>query len=77
MRAVASGDALYGGNLARRIVAFYAGNEVETRTERGFPDLTPREREVLELLTVGCRKHRSPDGWACRRRRYETTCPRC
>ncbi len=57
VRAVASGDAVYGGSVARRIVAFYAGHDDQTPSERAFPDLTPREREVLELLATGCRNH--------------------
>ncbi len=57
VRSVASGDAVYGGAVARRIVAFYSGGQVESSTARAFPDLTPREREVLELLAAGCRNH--------------------
>ena len=54
---VASGEAVYGGPVARRIVAFYSGRQVESPVARAFPDLTPREREVLELLAAGCRNH--------------------
>ena len=54
---VASGEAVYGGAVARRIVAFYSGRQVESPVARAFPDLTPREREVLELLAAGCRNH--------------------
>lgn len=54
---VAAGEAVYGGPVARRIVAFYSGSQVESPTARAFPDLTPREREVLELLAAGCRNH--------------------
>ncbi|TCC56418.1 response regulator transcription factor [Kribbella pittospori] len=54
---VAAGEAVYGGAVARRIVAFYSGREVESPVARAFPDLTPREREVLELLATGCRNH--------------------
>ena len=57
VRSVASGEAVYGGAVARRIVAFYSGRQVESPTARAFPDLTPREREVLELLAAGCRNH--------------------
>jgi DNA-binding NarL/FixJ family response regulator len=57
VRAVASGDAVYGGSVARRIVAFYSGRQLDSHSERAFPELTPREREVLELLAVGCRNH--------------------
>lgn len=57
VRSVASGDAVYGGPVARKIVAFYSGQQLESPTERAFPELTPREREVLELLAAGCRNH--------------------
>jgi DNA-binding NarL/FixJ family response regulator len=57
VHAVASGDAVYGGPVARRIVAFFAGERGESPSARAFPDLTPREREVLELLAAGCRNH--------------------
>jgi len=57
VRSVASGDAVYGGPVARKIVAFYSGHQMESPTERAFPELTPREREVLELLATGCRNH--------------------
>lgn len=55
--AVAHGDAVYGGSVARRIVAFYSGGADQSPTERAFPELTPREREVLELVATGCRNH--------------------
>ena len=57
VRSVASGDAVYGGPVARKIVAFYSGQQLESPTERAFPELTPREGEVLELLAAGCRNH--------------------
>lgn len=57
VRSVAAGDAVYGGAVARRIVAFYSGRQIESPTARAFPDLTPREQEVLELLATGCRNH--------------------
>ena len=57
VRAVASGGAVYGGSVARRIVAFYSGDDRDSATARAFPALTPREREVLELIAVGCRNH--------------------
>jgi DNA-binding NarL/FixJ family response regulator len=57
VRAVAAGDAVYGRAVARRIVAFYSGGQLESPAARAFPELTPREREVLELLAAGCRNH--------------------
>lgn len=55
--AVASGDAVYGGAVAQRIVASFAGGTQESATARAFPDLTPRERDVLEHLAAGARNH--------------------
>ena len=55
--AVASGDAVYGGAVARRIVAFFAGEGQESPTARAFPTLTPRERDVLDQLAAGTRNH--------------------
>ncbi|WP_353953432.1 response regulator transcription factor [Knoellia sp. S7-12] len=57
VRTVALGGAVYGGSVARRIVTFYAGEGEVSPTARAFPLLTPREREVLELVAVGCRNH--------------------
>ncbi len=54
---VAAGDAVYGGSVARRIVDFYSGHTGTSPDVRAFPELTPREREVLELLAAGCRNH--------------------
>jgi DNA-binding NarL/FixJ family response regulator len=54
--AVASGDAVYGGGVAQRIVALFADEE-STPAARAFPDLTPRERQILDLLAIGCRNH--------------------
>jgi DNA-binding NarL/FixJ family response regulator len=52
--AVAAGDAVYGAAVARRIVAFYT--DAQTRfVASAFPDLTPRERDVLDLLAGGAR----------------------
>ncbi|KRE42167.1 response regulator transcription factor [Knoellia sp. Soil729] len=57
VRTVAAGGAVYGGSVARRIVSFYSGGAEQSPTERAFPQLTPRERDVLELVALGCRNH--------------------
>jgi len=57
VQSVASGDAVYGRPVARRIVAFFAEKQADSPSTRAFPDLTPRERDVLELLATGCRNH--------------------
>jgi DNA-binding NarL/FixJ family response regulator len=48
--AVAGGDAVYGGAVARRVVDALTGAASRTPV---FPELTGREREVLELLAAG------------------------
>jgi DNA-binding NarL/FixJ family response regulator len=48
--AVAGGDAVYGGAVARRVVDAVTGT---ASRPPAFPELTGREREVLELLAAG------------------------
>jgi DNA-binding NarL/FixJ family response regulator len=55
--AVAAGDAVYGSAVAQRIVALFEEKTTGSPTMRAFQDLTPRERDVLELLAIGCRNH--------------------
>jgi DNA-binding NarL/FixJ family response regulator len=50
--AVASGQAVYGAPAARRIAELFG---VARPVAPAFPDLTPREREVLGLLADGAR----------------------
>ena len=52
--AVASGQAVYGAPVARRIAALF-GPGGAARPASPFPDLTPRERQVLGLLADGAR----------------------
>jgi DNA-binding NarL/FixJ family response regulator len=48
---VASGGAVFGASLARRVAEFFAaGPPIPTTV---FPQLTTREREILELLAAG------------------------
>jgi DNA-binding NarL/FixJ family response regulator len=57
IEAVAVGDAVYGAPVAHRIVALLTGAPERER----FPDLTEREREVLDLLAAGLRNHAIAD----------------
>jgi len=54
--AVASGDAVYSGAVARRIVGFFTSAH-QTYTARVFPELSAREREILELVATGLGNH--------------------
>ncbi len=52
IRAVASGEALFGQAIARRVMHFFAApREAAART--AFPELTEREREILLLVAEG------------------------
>jgi DNA-binding NarL/FixJ family response regulator len=51
LTAVAAGEAVYGAQVARRLRAFFsAGAGVVAKP---FPELTDREREVLDLMAAG------------------------
>ncbi len=51
LEAVAAGQAVYGAEVARRLRAFFtAGSGVVARP---FPELSDREREVLDLIAAG------------------------
>jgi DNA-binding NarL/FixJ family response regulator len=54
--AVAAGEAVYGAAVARRIVAFFTGAQ-QRYAAQVFPELTAREREVLELVAAGLGNH--------------------
>jgi len=51
IRSVGAGEAIFGPTVARRIIDFFAStNPVATDP---FPELTAREREVLDLIAAG------------------------
>lgn len=56
VQAVAAGQAVYGPSVAARIVGFYTGVQ-ERYSAQVFPQLTTREREVLDLVAAGCGNH--------------------
>jgi DNA-binding NarL/FixJ family response regulator len=51
IRAVAAGDAIFGPGIARRVLRHLGGGRAAV--SQPFPELTAREREVLELLAAG------------------------
>ena len=56
VEAVAAGQAVYDAAVAQRIVGFYTGVQ-ERYSAEVFPQLTVREREVLDLLATGSGNH--------------------
>jgi DNA-binding NarL/FixJ family response regulator len=52
IRAVANGGVIFSPGVAEQMMAYFARG-METTPEAPFPDLTPRECEVLELLAQG------------------------
>jgi DNA-binding NarL/FixJ family response regulator len=52
IRAVASGEAVFGSGVAERIIGFFSGPRPAT-PRRAFPELTEREEEVLSLVAQG------------------------
>lgn len=53
VRAVASGEALFGPAIARRLTTFFQYAEGKGLSVSPFPELTDREREVLDLIAEG------------------------
>jgi DNA-binding NarL/FixJ family response regulator len=51
IRAVARGEAIFGPEIARRVIAHFAGMTGTAAVP--FPTLTAREREILELIASG------------------------
>lgn len=52
IRAVASGEAIFSPKAAERLITFFGKGKVST-SPTAFPELTPRESEVLELIAQG------------------------
>lgn len=52
IRAVANGEVIFGPALAERMLHFFS-DEDQQKNRDPFPELTPREREILELVAQG------------------------
>jgi DNA-binding NarL/FixJ family response regulator len=52
IRAVASGEAVFGPGVAERIMGFFSAPR-QSVPQRAFPELTEREAEVLSLVAKG------------------------
>jgi DNA-binding NarL/FixJ family response regulator len=53
IRAVANNEAIFSASAAERMLSHFAAEPETTKAEYPFPDLTPREREVLGLVAQG------------------------
>ena len=51
IHSVRNGEALFGPGIARRLIKFFA--QLSPQVQHPFPELTEREREVLDLLARG------------------------
>jgi DNA-binding NarL/FixJ family response regulator len=51
IRAVAQGEAIFGPAIARRMVHFFSKPHLDAGA--AFPELTEREREILDLIARG------------------------
>lgn len=57
VRAVARGDALFGPAIARKLSAFFQNTDGGQPHVQPFPELTDREREVLDRIAAGRNNH--------------------
>ena len=55
VRAVVAGQAVFGPGIASRMLSFFAHAPVCDTSTYPFPQLAPREREILEALSTGQR----------------------
>lgn len=54
IRAVARGEAVFGPGIARRMIRYFSSPPSQSTPPRSvFPELTDREREILDLLAAG------------------------
>ena len=59
IRGVSNGEAIFGSNIARRLMSYFAGiQQPQAVPEYAFPELTEREREILNLIA---HHHNNPE----------------
>lgn len=55
IKAVVRGQAIFGPGIARRLLEHFANPPAQVAADEPFPELTPRERDILGLLSQGRR----------------------
>ncbi len=55
LRAVVAGQVVFGPGVAARVLGLFSGGAVPAVGEPAFPELTERERQILDLLAAGRR----------------------
>ncbi len=55
IRAVAAGEAIFSPGVAVRVISHFNGPATPAQQSEPFPELTPREREILDLVAAGLR----------------------
>jgi DNA-binding NarL/FixJ family response regulator len=50
IRGVSSGEAIFGPAIAKRLMQYFAGLRPTAQPPQAFPELTEREREILDLI---------------------------
>ncbi len=56
IRSAASGEAIFSPRVAERLIHYFV-NPAPRPTVEHFPELTPREREILDLIAQGLTNH--------------------
>ncbi|MFT4216753.1 MAG: response regulator transcription factor [Micropruina sp.] len=55
IRAVAAGEVIFSPGVAQRVISHFSSADAAAAPSEAFPELTPREREVLDLVAAGLR----------------------
>lgn len=61
LTAVVAGQAVFGPGIAGRMLAYFAERPMHEQSDYPFPQLAPREREILALLAAGRRTQEIAD----------------
>jgi DNA-binding NarL/FixJ family response regulator len=57
LNAVVAGEAIFGPGVAARVLGYFSKVSASVAADERFPELTSREREILDLLATGRSNH--------------------